>query len=86
MNKNIETRVLNVTECFLENNTTVREISNVFGFGKSTIHLDLTMRLSQINPALANKVKAILDKHKKEKHITGGNATKEKYARLKENS
>ncbi len=45
----------------------------------TTIHKDVTERLSQINPALAREARKVLDVNKQERHIRGGMATKEKY-------
>ena len=47
-----------------------------------TVHKDITERLSDLNPTLAVKVHAVLDKNKAERHIRGGLATREKYLRL----
>ncbi|CCF14551.1 stage III sporulation protein D [Brevibacillus laterosporus GI-9] len=48
---------------------------------KSTVHKDLTERLPEINPELANQVKEILEYHKAIRHLRGGEATKIKYKR-----
>lgn len=45
----------------------------------TTIHKDVTERLEQINPSLAQKARKVLDINKKERHIRGGMATREKY-------
>lgn len=47
----------------------------------TTVHKDITERLSKINQNTAREVKAVLDKNKAERHIRGGMATKEKYER-----
>ena len=49
------------------------------GISKSTVHKDVTERLSQLNPALAVQARAVLDVNKQERHIRGGMATREKY-------
>lgn len=49
-----------------------------FGFVTS-IHKDVTARLLQINPALASEARKVLEVNKKERHIRGGLATREKY-------
>ncbi len=46
----------------------------------TTIHKDVTERLVQVNPALAQEARKILDVNKSERHIRGGLATREKYA------
>ncbi|HLQ97253.1 MAG TPA: sporulation transcriptional regulator SpoIIID, partial [Candidatus Dormibacteraeota bacterium] len=43
------------------------------------VHKDLTERLPEINPELANEVKLILEYHKSIRHIRGGEATRKKY-------
>ncbi|QHQ63623.1 hypothetical protein Ana3638_03995 [Anaerocolumna sedimenticola] len=45
----------------------------------TSIHKDVTERLGQINPSLANRARVVLDLNKSERHIRGGLATKEKY-------
>ena len=51
-----------------------------------TLHKDITERLKKMNPLLYNQVKEVLDKNKSERHIRGGIATREKYARMKKNA
>ena len=45
----------------------------------TSVHKDVTERLTQINPTLAKEVREILDENKAERHIRGGMATKLKY-------
>ena len=45
----------------------------------STIHKDTTERLEQLNPALAQSARKVLNVNKSQRHIRGGMATKEKY-------
>jgi putative DeoR family transcriptional regulator (stage III sporulation protein D) len=45
----------------------------------TSVHKDVTERLGQINPSLANRARVVLDLNKSERHIRGGLATKEKY-------
>ena len=49
----------------------------------TTVHKDITERLRQINPRLADEAAAVLMENKAERHIRGGLATKEKYIKLK---
>lgn len=78
----IEERVLELANYILENKTTVRHAAKKYNVSKSTVHKDITERLSDLNPPLAVKVHAVLDKNKAERHIRGGMATREKYLRL----
>lgn len=75
----IEERAAEIANYIIENNATVRQTAKQFGISKSTVHKDVTERLVQINPALANKARIVLDLNKSERHIRGGLATKEKY-------
>ena len=72
-----------IEERVIDNNTTVRKAAKQFGVSKSTAHKDVTTRLLEINPALASKVRKVLDVNKQERHIRGGMATREKYAHHK---
>ena len=67
----------------IDNKATVRSAAKVFGISKSTVHQDITTRLEKVNPTMHESVKAILELNKQERHIRGGIATKEKYARIK---
>lgn len=44
-----------------------------------TVHKDATERLEIINPLLAENCRKVLNINKSERHIRGGQATKEKY-------
>lgn len=75
----IEERAVEIANYIIENNATVRQTAKQFGISKSTVHKDVTERLAQINPSLANRARVVLDLNKSERHIRGGMATKEKY-------
>lgn len=49
----------------------------------TSVHKDVTDRLKKINPIIYTQVKAVLEQNKSERHIRGGIATREKYARIK---
>ena len=80
----IEERAMAIAGYIIENNATVRQAAKKFGISKSTVHKDITDRLSQINPALAAQARKVLDVNKSERHIRGGLATREKYLRLEQ--
>ena len=63
---------------------TVRDTAKRFGLSKSTVHKDITTRLADIDRALYEKVRAVLDVNKAERHMRGGLATKHKYEEMKE--
>ena len=76
----IEERAVEIANYIIEHNATVRQAAKNFGVSKSTVHKDVTERLSQINPSLAAQTRKVIDVNKLERHIRGGMATKEKYA------
>ena len=82
MNESVEKRAVMLAEYIIETNATVRTAAKRFDVSKSTVHTDVSKRLFRINPALAAKVRLVLDENKAQRHIRGGKATKEKYARL----
>ena len=80
MKEYIEERAVNIACYIIEHNATVRQAAKAFGVSKSTVHKDCAERLVQITPILAAQARAVLDVNKAERHIRGGQATKEKYA------
>ena len=63
---------------------TVRQTAKVLGVSKSTIHKDIASRLWAISPALYREAVAVLARNKAQRHIRGGEATRRRYADLKE--
>lgn len=78
-----EERAITFAHYIIEHNTTVRATAKEFHISKSTVHKDVTERLKRINPLVYAQVKEVLDRNKSERHIRGGIATREKYARMK---
>ena len=79
MHTNIEQRACELAVYIIENKSTVRAAAAQFGISKSTVHKDITERLSKVNPALYRQVRELLDLNKAERHIRGGMATRKKY-------
>ena len=79
MKSYIEERAVETAKYIIDNNATVRQTAKQFGISKSTVHKDVTERLSQVNPTLAREARKVLDVNKSERHIRGGLATREKY-------
>ncbi len=75
----ISTRVIKEAEYIIKTKKTLREASSYFKVSKSTIHKDMQDRLGKFSPHLEKQVKKILQEHKMERHIKGGEKTKEKY-------
>ncbi len=66
----------------VENNCTVRAAASHFGISKSTVHKDITQTLRHINKPLYYRVRQVLSTNKQERHIRGGEATRQKYSKL----
>lgn len=81
----IESRARALGEHIASTGDTVRAAGEKFGISKSTVHKDVTERLRDIDGELYIKVKGILDINLSERHLRGGNATKEKYEKAKNN-
>ena len=79
MKEYIEERAVSIANYIIDHNATVRQTAKKFGISKSTVHKDVTERLLQINPSLAQEARKVLDMNKSERHIRGGMATREKY-------
>ena len=80
----IEERAVEIAYYIIEHKATVRQTAKKFGISKSTVHKDVTDRLPHVNPTLAARARVVLDVNKSERHIRGGQATREKYmGRLK---
>ena len=65
-----------------ETGATVRQAAAAFGISKSTAHKDLVVKLKYENYSLYCMVNKILQKNKRERHIRGGLATREKYMQI----
>lgn len=73
-----------IAKYMIDNNATVRGAARVFGISKSTVHKDVTKILERENHALFLKVQVLLETNKSERHMRGGEATRQKYMREKE--
>lgn len=79
--KFLESRVLSEAKYIINNCSTIRDTAKQFGISKSTVHLDLTKKLKEINMTLYKDVMFIIECNKEERHLRGGAATKVKYKR-----
>lgn len=78
----IEERAINLAQYIIDSKDTVRGAAKKFGISKSTVHKDVSERLLEISPSLAQEVRKVLDENKAERHIRGGMATKLKYSHI----
>lgn len=66
-------------EYIVETGATVRAAAEKFKISKSTVHKDVTEKLQHENRGLYDAVKKVLERNKSERHLRGGEATKQKY-------
>ena len=79
MKGNAWERAIRLGEYIVESKDTVRKTAAKFGISKSTVHKDVTERLRHINPPLYREVALVLEQNKQERHMRGGEATRQKY-------
>ena len=77
----VKERCVILASYLVENKSTVRSVAAHFGISKSTVHKDITQTLKKVNKGLYYEAKKILDQNKKERHLRGGQATKQKYSK-----
>lgn len=75
----IAERVCDIADHMLESKCTVRSAATRFGVSKSTVHKDISERLKLLDRTKYEEVKKLLETNKSQRHIRGGNATKNKY-------
>lgn len=78
----IEERILGEANYILRENSTIRDTAKHFGVSKSTVHLDLSKRLLDIDSYLYYQVRDILEYNFAIRHIRGGESTKIKYQKM----
>ena len=71
---------MEVSNYIAETGSTVRDAAGIFEVSKSTVHKDVSERLPQVDSDLARVVREVMEKNKAERHIRGGEATRQKYA------
>ncbi len=63
----------------VENRATVRQTAARYGISKSTVHKDVTETLRHVNRALFEEVAKVLEQNKNERHLRGGEATRQRH-------
>ena len=76
-------RCVLLAEYLVSHGATVRATAQHFGISKSTVHKDISEKLPQIHHLLYEEARRIMDLNKAERHIRGGQATKDKYSALR---
>ena len=78
-----EERAILLAQFIIENNATVRQAAKAFDISKSTVHKDVSERIKLLSPSLHEQCRHVLEVNKSQRHIRGGLATREKYARMR---
>ena len=78
----IKDRTLQVARHIAETEDTFRQTAQIYNLRKSTVHNDLAKRLKKVDLQMYNKVQKILEKNFSQKHIRGGESTKNKYKNM----
>ncbi|MBR1884576.1 MAG: sporulation transcriptional regulator SpoIIID [Clostridia bacterium] len=81
MKVDFDSRTLYFADVFISEQKTIRQVASKLQISKTTLHVQLTKRLPNIDNIRYREVRKILDKNKKEAHMRGGLSTKEKYKR-----
>ncbi len=79
----MERRARQCAEYILKTGATVRDCAKHFNISKSTVHKDVTERLKEVDLLLWGEVRQVLQKNLAERHIRGGDATRQKYSARK---
>lgn len=80
MRREIQIRVVDAGEFIVQTGATVRACAKKFGVSKSTVHKDMRERLPEVDTELAAQVDKVLGINRAERHLRGGEATRQKYA------
>ena len=84
MNQEIIERVLMEAKHINQTHDTIRKTAKIYGLSKSTVHNDIAKKLKHIDMPLFLQTRVILRQNFSEKHLRGGQSTKEKYLKEKE--
>lgn len=84
VNQAIERRVLTAAEHIAATGATVRQTARLLGVSKSTVHKDMETRLRLLSPALHREVMRVFAVNKAQRHLRGGEATKQRYERIRQ--
>ncbi len=79
MNYNTEPRCVQLGKYIAKTNATVRICAAKFGVSKSTVHKDVTEKLKDCDFVLWDEVCRVLAVNKAQRHLRGGEATRQKY-------
>ena len=79
MREELSSRIFTLANHICDTHDTIRKTAKIYGLSKSTVHNDVSIKLKYLDFLLFKKTKKILNENFAEKHIRGGEATKNKY-------
>lgn len=74
-----ENEIINIANYIFDNKLTIRAGAKIFNVPKSTLHYNVSKKLINIDYGLYLKLHNYLQENFNEKHLRGGEATKQKY-------
>ncbi len=77
----IDERCVILAEYLVANHSTVRAVAQEFNISKSTVHKDISKTLKGVDHTLYKQAKEVMEINKKERHLRGGEATRQKYTK-----
>jgi putative DeoR family transcriptional regulator (stage III sporulation protein D) len=79
MHDYVRNRALEVSKYIVDYNATVRQAAQKFGISKSTVHVDATKRIGEIDKNMAELTRKVIDLNKAERYARGGRAVQKIY-------
>lgn len=84
MKEDLKSRCQKLGRLMVEKRYTIRQLVEIAGVSRTTIHKDLTMRLPMCNSKLAKEVQVVLDQNKAERASRGGKAVQRKIKAMRQ--
>ncbi|MBQ4640444.1 MAG: sporulation transcriptional regulator SpoIIID [Clostridia bacterium] len=84
MREDIQARCIMLARHIIETGDTVRQAAGRFGLSKSSVHKDVHERLRLVHPGLYMQVQAVMNFHHQVRHLRGGEATRERWRKIRE--
>lgn len=84
MRQEIQERCIMLARHILETGDTVRGAAQKFGLSKSSVHKDVHERLRHVHPGLFLEVQKVMRFHHQVRHLRGGEATRQRWKRIRE--
>lgn len=76
-------RAKETAKYIIANKATIRQAARVTNVSKSTVYKDVTKVLNEYHDSLAIECARVLEINKEQRHLRGGEATKQKYLKMK---